>query len=128
MAKVRTTQQKRAIEAIFNSSSRPLTVPELHALAADSCPGLGVATVYRAVNRLVKQDWLREVHLPNHPILYERQDLEHHHHFHCQDCERVLDIAAPCEKLSTRLPDGFKVHRHELTFYGVCADCSAQNT
>ena len=127
MVKVRTTQQKRAIEAIFNDSFRPLTVQELHALAEDSCPGLGVATVYRAVNRLVESQWLKEVHLPNHPIRYERQDLAHHHHFHCQDCERVLDIAAPCEKLSARLPNGFEVHRHELTFYGVCAECSVKD-
>ena len=124
-AKGRTTQQKRAVQATFDWVNRPLTAQEVHAIAQDDCPGLGVATVYRAVRRLVKNEWLREVRLPNQPTRYERQDLAHHHHFHCQSCERVLDVSAPCDDLSVRIPRGFKVHRHELTFYGICADCAS---
>ena len=106
-------------------SERPLTVPELQALAAQECPGIGVATVYRTVNRLLESEWLKEVCLPGQPVRYEREALEHHHHFHCNLCSRVLDVAAPCERLSTEVPEGFTVERHELTFYGVCADCAS---
>ena len=123
-ARIRTTQQKQAIKGTFTTVERPLTVQEVLAMAQDQCPGLGVATVYRAVNRLVQSGWLKEVHLPSQPIRYERQDLAHHHHFHCQTCERVLDIAAPCEALAALIPEGFEVHRHDLTFYGVCGECT----
>ena len=53
-ARIRTTQQKQAIKDTFNKVARPLTVQEVLAMAQDLCPGLGVATVYRAVNRLAK--------------------------------------------------------------------------
>jgi len=122
--KQRSTQQKQAITNAFDTAQRPLTVPEVHGIATGNCPGLGVATVYRAVNRLVDSEWLKEVRLPDHPVRYERRALGHHHHFHCDQCERVLDIAAPCESIATHIPDGFQVRRHELTFYGVCDDCS----
>lgn len=121
----RTTQQKQVIQATFDRINRPLTVQEVHAIARDECLGLGVATVYRAVRRLADSQWLKAVHLPGQPTRYERQDLAHHHHFHCQSCERVLDIITPCENLATSIPDDFEVHRHELTFYGICADCAS---
>ena len=123
--KSRNTRQKKAIEDAFASSRRPLTVPEVHALAIETCAQLGVATVYRAVNRLVEDRWLDEVRLPNQPIRYERASLAHHHHFHCEQCEQVVDTQAPCEALETSVPAGFLVLRHELTFYGICADCGA---
>ena len=126
--KSRNTRQKRAIEAAFTECPRPLTVPEVHALASKSCARLGTATVYRSVNRLVEDGWLKEVCLPNQPIRFERASLGHHHHFHCEQCEQVVDTKAPCEALETSVPAGFRVLRHELTFYGICADCGAAET
>jgi Fur family ferric uptake transcriptional regulator len=125
VATERTTQQKRALLNAFELNERPLTVSELQEIAGKECPGIGVATVYRTVNRLLESEWLKEVCLPGQAVRYERRALEHHHHFHCNLCSRVLDVAAPCERLSTEVPDGFQVERHELTFYGVCADCAA---
>ena len=119
----RRTLQKQAIVKVMEKATRPLTVPEIHEYALNICDGLGLATVYRAVNRLMAKEWLKEVNLPGHPSRYERQSLEHHHHFHCTDCEKVLDIAAPCEDLSSYLPPNFNATRHEVTFYGTCGAC-----
>lgn len=121
--KQRRTLQKEAIEMVFHEAKRPLTVPEIHEISLATCPGLGLATVYRAVNRLVERSWLSEVRLPSQPVRYERHALDHHHHFHCETCERVLDIEAPCEDLNSHLPEGFQANRHEVTFYGICKSC-----
>jgi len=126
--KSRNTRQKRAIKEAFSHCSRPLTVPEAHALAGNTCEQLGVATVYRNVNRLVEDGWLQEVRRPNQPIRYERASLGHHHHFLCDECKQVMDTHAPCEILETSAPPGFRVLRHELTFYGICADCEPTKT
>ena len=125
MARERNTVQKQAIVATFAQHSRPLTVTELHTMATSRCASLGIATVYRAVNRLLEIGWLVEVRLPDQPVRYECAAMEHHHHFHCQVCERVLDIKVPCQSISETIPNGFMVHRHELTFYGICNDCTA---
>ena len=72
--KERTTPQKKAVISTFEVSKRPLTADEVHRIASDTCPGLGLATVYRALNRLVESAWLKEVRLPDHPIRYEKND------------------------------------------------------
>lgn len=122
--KSRNTQQRRAITEAFLESARPLTVPEVHELARSSCERLGVATVYRAVNKLKDEGWLSEVRLPDQPARYERHALAHHHHFHCELCGRVWDTVVPCESLAQSVPEGFQVSRHEVTFYGACAECT----
>ena len=119
----RSTQQKMAIEEAFEQCSRPLAVAEVHQIAGKACETLGVATVYRSISRLVQNGWLTEVRLPNQPTRYERHSLRHHHHFHCEKCEMVYAVQAPCEALSAEVPTGFHVQRHELTFYGVCEGC-----
>ncbi|MDP6946416.1 MAG: transcriptional repressor, partial [Myxococcota bacterium] len=71
----------------------------------------------------VDEGWLREVSLSGEPARYELRDLAHHHHFRCEHCERVFDVAAPCGSITTNIPAGFRVFRHELTFHGVCVEC-----
>ena len=119
----RTTQQHVAISRALERTERPLTVPEIHGEALETCSSLGVATVYRTVNRLVEEGWLSEVSLPGEPARYELRDLAHHHHFRCECCARVFDVAAPCDSITTNIPAGFRVSRHELTFHGICVDC-----
>ena len=48
----RTTKQLQAVQAAFETAGRPLSIEELHALAAKQVASLGVRTVYRAVRRL----------------------------------------------------------------------------
>ncbi len=122
-SKERTTQQKRAVVEAFENAGRPLTVHEVHEAAAKTCRSIGVATIYRTINRLVETEWLKEVCLPGQPTRYEQKSLAHHHHFHCDACQVVLDVSAPCEGLYADVPEGFRVERHELTFYGVCNEC-----
>ncbi len=119
----RTTSQSRAMQAVFEGVTHPLTVAEAHVMAKALSPKLGIATAYRAVNRLVGAGWLQEVKLPDQPVRYERDDLHHHHHFQCESCERVLDVDAGCGELNFEVPKGFEVKRHEVTFYGLCPGC-----
>ena len=119
----RSTKQKQAISRVFERYGRPVTVQEVHQAAGETCESLGIATVYRAVSRLLASGWLTEVQLPGQPTRYERMDLAHHHHFHCDRCEILYDVLAPCDALSTMIPEGFTVRRHELTFYGICESC-----
>jgi len=121
----RTTTQSRAVQAVFEGVTHPLTVAEAHVMAKAISPTLGIATAYRAVNRLVVSGWLQEVKLPDQPVRYERDDLHHHHHFQCESCGRVLDVEAGCGQLNFEVPKGFEVNRHEVTFYGLCPDCAS---
>jgi Fur family ferric uptake transcriptional regulator len=91
-------------------------------------PGVGRATVYRALEQLETLGLVQRVDLGADAAGYERVDPSGHHHHHivCEQCGRVvafedegleLAIVALAER-----PD-FKVSSHEVTLRGECASC-----
>lgn len=124
MARQRQTKQRAAIEAVFETTHRPLSPSEAHELARNEVEGLGIATVYRALNDLVEEKILRAVELPGLPPRYEKSGLKHHHHFHCNTCDKVFDLDGCLLKTDVKLPKGFRVTGHDITLSGTCPQCS----
>ncbi|HEY2473889.1 MAG TPA: transcriptional repressor [Candidatus Cybelea sp.] len=120
----RKTKQRDALEEVFNQSDRPLSVGEILEAASKRVDGLGVATVYRAIGALLAAGAIEAVELPGEPTRYERSDKGHHHHFQCERCERVFDIAGCLDNLRKLVPPKFRVREHAVTLYGVCATCA----
>ena len=120
----RKTKQREALAAILERSERPLSVDELLEAASKRVDGLGVATVYRAVGALLEAGWIAAVELPGEPTRYERSDKGHHHHFQCEKCERVFDVAGCLDSLRKLAPPKFRVKQHSVTLYGLCAGCA----
>jgi Fur family ferric uptake transcriptional regulator len=120
----RKTEQRTAIRKAFGRVDRPLSVQEVLGLAQEHVPGLGIATVYRNLKALVEEGWLAMVDMPGQAARYERAELDHHHHFQCEACDRVFDIPGCAEHVyHHNTPAGFVVNRHEVMLYGLCADC-----
>lgn len=119
----RHTHQRSAIRRVMASARRPLSTGEILAKAATRVPGLGIATVYRALRALVEAGEIVPVEMAGQPPRYERAGLAHHHHFHCDSCGKVFELAGCALSPRTRIPRGFRVKRHELTFHGTCASC-----
>ncbi len=121
----RETRQARSIRSVFERTKRPLRPDEALEIARRETPGLGAATLYRRLARLVEEGWLTVVRLPDVGPLYERADKGHHHHFHCRACDRVYELeSCPLPPSATPMaPVGFKAEGHELTIYGLCEGC-----
>jgi len=81
--------------------------------------------VYRAIKVLRETGRLAEVAVPGHGCRYESADLSHHHHFYCEDCDKVFDINGCPNGITKLAPQGFKVRDHVLTLIGVCPECVA---
>ena len=79
--------------------------------------------VYRNLKLLVDEGAVQMVTLPGDSPRYESAGHAHHHHFQCEACARVFDVHACPGDLSSMAPAGFQVSHHELTLYGLCADC-----
>ena len=120
----RKTRQRDAIRAAFDRADRPLTIAEVLTAASKRVDGLGIATVYRAVNALIEDDWIAPVEIPGAPTRYERSEKGHHHHFRCENCDRVFDIGGCLENLRTLAPPKFTITSHDVTLYGRCANCA----
>ena len=119
----RKTEQRALIREVMGQATRPLTANEVLDLAQEKRGGLGIATVYRTIKGLVEEGWLLPVELPGEPARYERREMEHHHHFQCQACRKVFDVPGCSGLPTTGVPVGFEVARHEIVFYGRCAEC-----
>jgi Fur family ferric uptake transcriptional regulator len=123
----RSTRQGTAIRAAIEREGRPLSPQEVLEAARGEVPSLGIATVYRNLKDLLESGEIGLVALPGESPRYESRQAagHHHHHFRCDRCGRVFDVQG-CGGLSgIAVPPGFAVQRHEITLYGVCAECRA---
>lgn len=122
----RDTSQQRAIRQAIESAEGPLSIAQIHEIAAGDCPGIGVRTVYRVVGRLLDDKVITPVTMPGQVDRYEpaRTEAPHHHHFHCHECDRVFDVEGCPGHLDRMVPDGFRLDGHEITLSGLCARCA----
>src|SRR5215472_1463204 len=119
----RATRQRAAIGAVIQAAQRPLTPHEVLQGARSAVRALGIATVYRNLNRLVADGTVRMITLPGESPRYEKRVSPHHHHFQCTTCRRVYDIPGCPGNLRRMAPRGFRVEHHDVTLYGRCPDC-----
>jgi Fe2+ or Zn2+ uptake regulation protein len=120
----RNTPQREIIFGAVSRSKRPLCVDEIHSLASKKLSGLGIATVYRAVQRLCDQGLLKSVLFPGQSRQYfEKFGTATHDHFLCQRCERAFCISGTPMMLEQLVPSGFQLIEHQVTLSGFCRDC-----
>ena len=121
----RNTRQRDAIRAAFERTGRPLSPQQVLDSAQSAVEGLGIATVYRNIKALLEDGWLTAIELPGGITLYERAGKVHHHHFRCDRCSRVFELAGCIPDIHRLADRRFSVTRHELVLYGICADCKS---
>lgn len=125
---IRRTKQRDAIREALEAAGRPLTPLEILEHAQSTVPGLGIATVYRNLKSLLEESEIAPVQVPGEPPRYETQNRahKHHHHFLCENCGRLFEVQGCPEGLARLTPSGFRLKGHEITLYGVCADCGGR--
>lgn len=119
------TRQRTAIRDVLAAAARPLLPQEVLAAAQAQVPAMGIATVYRNLKALVDEGALRSVNLPGDNPRFEPAGLQHHHHFQCQQCQKVFDVHGCPGDLTALAPPGFTVADHDLVLYGRCSACPA---
>ena len=80
---------------------------------------INLSTVYRRLKDLVESGVIVRVDLPGHAARYEARPAttaqhrdDHHHHFHCNACDRVYPIHACPGPMKNLAPKGFRVEGH----------------
>jgi len=122
----RRTRQREALVELLENSAGPLSVPELLEKVNAGEETVGIATIYRTLKLLTESDRIRAVTFADGTVRYERAELGHHHHFHCRICDKVFDLeGCPFHLHAEGLPQGYVVESHEITFQGLCPNCSA---
>lgn len=118
----RAPKQRVVLEAIQGHTDHP-TAEELYRELNEQGHAISLATVYRNLRTLAQEGKVRELHGAGP----DRFDPNTHPHYHllCLACGRVYDVETPYQNALDHLPlpPGFHVHRHELTFMGLCPKC-----
>jgi Fur family ferric uptake transcriptional regulator len=113
-------------EAIAQAAARycgSFSAEDLHAAVSESAPGIGIATVYRAVSAMEHAGFIEPVGARHGATVYVQCEVrDHHHHVVCTSCGAVAE--AECSVSATAACDtGFTITGHELTLYGLCPRC-----
>jgi Fur family ferric uptake transcriptional regulator len=121
----RRTEQRQAIVDALRASERPVTAQELHGRLDG---GVGLATVYRNLQRLADAGDADTLRRDNGEVAFLICGGGHHHHLTCRECGRVEEVR------DCRLDDwardvaaghGFSDVEHRAELVGVCAACAA---
>ena len=90
--------------------------------------GTSIQSVHNVLGDLADAGIIRRIEPAGSAVRYERRVDDNHHHIVCTSCGAIADVDcvvghAPCLHPSDAA--GFAVSSAEVTFWGLCADCTA---
>ena len=119
-----TKRQKHLLDELQRCDDE-MSGQELHRQLVNAKKPMGLTTVYRNLQVLIKHGLIRSRHLPTGEVLYTPVDRDIHH-LTCVQCGEtskiegcpVKDIHAPKESSKQ-----FQFLFHTLEFFGICQEC-----
>lgn len=121
----RVSPQRSSIAATVLALDAAFTAEELHQRVLELAPGVGLATVYRALGAMLDAGTVAEIGTRDGSTLFARCGREdHHHHLICNSCGAVVAIECPLDEgvLHADAGDAL-VFSHEIVFRGLCGGC-----
>ena len=92
---VRSTRQRRLVEAAVDSSEEFRSAQEIHELLRRDGERVGLATVYRALQTMVENHEVDVLKTAAGEAVYRRCSTRHHHHLVCRSCGKTVEIEGP---------------------------------
>lgn len=119
----RRTAQRDAIRSALAACDHPHSAQELHAKLGGA---VGLATVYRNLQRLVDAGLADALRRPNGEQAFRVCGRGHHHHLTCRHCGRVEEVRdCGLDRWAQRIGEehGFRDVEHVAELSGLCARC-----
>jgi Fur family transcriptional regulator, stress-responsive regulator len=128
-AGLRVTSTRTAVLQVLSGMPHA-DADEVYQAVRVDLPSTSLQSVYNALGDFVDAGLARRIEPAGHPGLFELRVGDNHHHVVCTGCGRVDDVecvvgAAPC--LHVPAGTGYDIRSAEVTFWGVCPDCRAEN-
>ena len=131
----RWTIPREAILALLSRTSKHMSAKEIYYALSAVYPGIGLSTIYRTLELLVRAGFLNQIFIGDGQSRYEFQTAEkdkHHYHLICNKCGKIIDyndfleeklefVKKAEEKAAGKY--NFLVQGHNIDFFGLCKDC-----
>jgi Fur family transcriptional regulator, ferric uptake regulator len=126
-AGLRSGGAREEVVTLLGEQSCCLSAQEIHDELRKRERGVGIASVYRALETLANLGLVHRVDVGG-VACFEPADPsgEHHHHAICSECGRRAAFEDPeLERLLDRAGQklGYAVEAHDLVLHGTCPDC-----
>jgi len=120
-----TKRQQQLLHELKNCTDE-LSGQELHRQLHNGEKTMGLTTVYRNLQALVKQGLIRSRHLPNGEVLYTpvERDIHHLTCVSCGETTRLKGCPVKMMDLSKNTSKNFELLFHTLEYFGLCQNCS----
>ena len=117
------TPQRLAIIE-FLSEYGHLSISKMYALVKEKFPSISLATIYKNVNTMIDNGFLKEVKIIGDDSRYELNYGEHSHVI-CRECGMVVDIDLDESEIFKEASkrSNIKVDSSSMVFYGICQKC-----
>lgn len=128
MSLQRTRSQERIL-TLLKTLNRSISAQDLYIELRNQDQGMGLATVYRALEALKLEGMVQVRTLANGEALYSLVQ-EDRHHLTCLQCGDSIPIdECPVHDLEEQLHQSyeFKIYYHMLEFFGLCTQCQTAN-
>ncbi len=131
----RLTKPRQAILDTLDYANKHMSAEEIHRSALKAYHKIGLATIYRNLELLVRIGIVWKFDAGDNRTRYEiakHPDESHHHHLICKKCNTIIDYSDSIdnEKDFIRMREknlsgryNFKIENHCIDFYGLCCKC-----
>jgi Fur family ferric uptake transcriptional regulator len=120
---------RRAVIELLGQQSCCLSAQEIFDRLRTADRTIGIASVYRSLDQLVRDGYVHRVEIGLDGARFEPilASGEHHHHIVCDDCGRIEAFEDPgLERAIGKLErqTGFTIEGHEVVLHGACSRCA----
>lgn len=124
----RPTRQRLAVARAVETFDDFRSAQQIHALLTEQGETVGLATVYRALQRMADAGEVDTLRTEEGELTYRRCSDTHHHHLVCRSCGATVEIEGPAVErwaATVSREHGFVDVSHTLEVFGTCASCAA---
>lgn len=122
----RVTKQRLAVAEMLAGCEGFHSAQEIHDLLSSRGEAVGLATVYRTLQKLAESGEVDMMRTEDGEAIYRRCSTSHHHHLVCRACGRTVEVEGPAvERWTNAVAEqhGYADVSHTLEIFGACPDC-----
>jgi Fur family transcriptional regulator, ferric uptake regulator len=123
---LRPTKQRLAVSSALAATDGFHSAQEIHDLLTRRGDSVGLATVYRTLQKLADAGEVDMMRTEDGEAIYRRCSDSHHHHLVCRSCGRTVEVEGPAVERWTNAiaaEHGFGDVSHTLEIFGTCPSC-----